>query len=192
MTTTAHGVSIVRTCPVCGATNNIRAAPMPTSGLCHACKAAWRLAEPISVDEASFAAITRNTRLPIVIVFCDARSAPCRRITPDVHELARETSGQAIFLKVDTEQHPQIEYEFSVRSLPHLVILRDRQVMSEQAGAVDQGALRRWLCTYVDPSGARPLCPTVVVRLMNGFREWLSSFTDRRADHAASSKAARA
>ena len=99
MTTTAHGFSIVRTCLVCGATNNIRAAPISTSGRCHACRAAWRLADPISVDEASFAAITRNTRLPIVIVFCDARSAPCRRIAPDVHELARETSGRAIFLK---------------------------------------------------------------------------------------------
>lgn len=144
------------------------------------------------VDETAFGIITCNTRLPIVTVFCDARSAPCRMIGPDVHELARETAGQAIFLKVDTEQHPQIGYDFGIRSLPHLVILRDGQIVSEQAGAMGQAALRRWLCAYVERSGERPLCPSLVVRLISGFREWLSSFTGRRATDGTNRQVARA
>src|SRR3954454_11011603 len=148
MATTAHGVLIGRTCSACGATNNIAASQISTSGRSNVCKAASRLAEPISVDEAGFAAITHHARLPIVTVFGAARSAPCRMIAPDVHELAREMAGQAIFLKVDTEQHPQIGYDFGVRSLPHLLILRNGQVVSERDGTIGQAELRRWLCTY--------------------------------------------
>jgi thioredoxin-like negative regulator of GroEL len=64
----------------------------------------WSLAEPIAVDEASFTAIVRQARLPIVMAFCDTRSGPCRRIAPDLFELARELAGRAVFLRVDADQ----------------------------------------------------------------------------------------
>ena len=129
-------------------------------------RAPWHPAEPICVDEASFAAITCEATLPVVTLFSDARSAACRRIEPDVHDLAGQLAGRAIFLKVKADQHPQLGYEFGVGSVPHLLLLRDGKVLSELAGATSQAELQRWLCAYVDPAGERPLCSATYVKVV--------------------------
>lgn len=168
MATTAHALTISHTCSACHSTNEIPVAEIATAGRCPTCKTSWRPAEPISVDEASFYAIRDSTRLPIVTAFCTARSEACRRMVPDVHELAHDFAEHAIFLKVDPEQHPQLGYDFAVDSLPCLLLLRDGQVVS-RAGAVGQAEVRRWLCAHVEPYGEGPACQSTVVRLVSRF-----------------------
>jgi thioredoxin 2 len=138
MATTAHAPTIPHTCSACQSTNQIPVAEIATSRHCPACKTAWRFSKPIAVDEASFSAIRDSAWLPIVAEFCAARSESCRRIAPDIHELAQELAGQAIFLKVDQEQHPQLGYDFAVDSLPCFLLLQDGKVVS-RTGAVPGG-----------------------------------------------------
>jgi thioredoxin-like negative regulator of GroEL len=93
-------------------------------------------------------------------------------MAPDFHEVARELTGQAIFLKVDPEEHPQLGYDFAVESLPYLVMLRDGQVVSERADAGSEAELRRWVCAYVDPRGERSACQSRFVRLVSRFLQY--------------------
>src|SRR5262245_34839304 len=108
MAAIARGLSITHICPACRSTHHIPVGRISTGSHCEACREPWSLAEPIAVDEASFTAIVRQARLPIVMAFCDNRSGPCRRIAPDLYELAGELAGRAVFLKVDTDQQPQL------------------------------------------------------------------------------------
>ena len=171
MATTAHGPSIDHICSACGTTNNIPAGQILTAHRCHACKETWRVAEPIAVDETSFVAIAREAQLPIVTAFCDARSAACRMIAPDLDELAHEMAGRAIFLKVDTDQHPDLSYWFGVSTVPHLLILRGGKVVSERSGALAAPELRRWLYGYVGPYRKRT---STWVKTVSGFLAWLA------------------
>jgi thiol-disulfide isomerase/thioredoxin len=175
MATTAHALTISHTCSACHSTNEIPVAEIATAGRCPTCKTSWRPAEPISVDEASFYAIRDSTRLPIVAAFCTARSEACRRMIPDVHELAHDLAEHAIFLKVDPEQHPQLGYDFGVDSLPCLLLLRDGQVVS-RAGAAGQAELRRWLCAHIDPRGKGRVCQSAVVGLVSRCLQFVAVF----------------
>jgi thioredoxin 2 len=43
---------------------------------------------------------------------------------PEVKELARETAGKALILKVNTEEYPRLAAQFRVQSIPNFVVLR--------------------------------------------------------------------
>ena len=66
---------------------------------------------------------------------------------PEVKELARETAGKALILKVNTEESPRLAAQFDVQSIPNFVVLRQGRPVFRQAGLVPRSEMRRWLQT---------------------------------------------
>jgi thioredoxin 2 len=137
---------MIRACPGCGKSNRIPAAHLADTGRCGVCKAAIPpQSEPIEVDASSFAEIVRDAKVPILVDFWAAWCGPCRMAAPEVKELARETAGKALILKVNTEEQPQLAAQFGVQSIPNFVVLRDGRPVFQQAGLVPRAEMRRWL-----------------------------------------------
>ena len=77
------------------------------------------------------------------IVFIDfwaAWCAPCRMFAP-VFEEASEKHPDIVFGKVDTEDQPELAAYFNIRSIPTLMIFRERIGIFQQAGALPAAAL---------------------------------------------------
>ena len=116
---------MIRPCPACHANNRIPAKHLSDTGRCGLCKAALPpVSEPIEVDAAAFAEITREAKVPVLVDFWAPWCAPCRVAAPEVHELAREMAGRGLVLKVNTEQYPTIAAQFRVQAIPYFVLLR--------------------------------------------------------------------
>jgi thioredoxin 2 len=64
---------------------------------------------------------------------------------PEVHELAREMAGRALVLKVNSDDNPRTSARFQVQSIPNFVVLRNGQVVFQQAGLAPRAEMRRWL-----------------------------------------------
>ena len=78
---------------------------------------------------------------PMVVVdFWAAWCAPCRFFAP-TFEQASEQYPDVVFGKVNTEEQPELAGAFGIRSIPTLMVLRDKVVLYSDAGALPQTQL---------------------------------------------------
>ena len=75
----------------------------------------------------------------VVIDFWAPWCGPCRGFAP-VYEAASEKHADIVFAKVNTEEQQTLAAHFQVRSIPTLVIFREKVIIYSQPGALPAGA----------------------------------------------------
>ena len=137
---------MIRTCASCGKKNRIGADHLTDEARCGACKAVFPpLAEPVEADPQLFDEVMREAKVPVLVDFWAAWCGPCRMAAPEVQRTASAMAGRAVVLKVDTEAHPELAERFGVQGIPNFVVLKDGQVMFQQAGLVPHTQMEDWL-----------------------------------------------
>jgi thioredoxin 2 len=136
---------MLRPCPACDATNRIPAARLHESARCGRCKAELpRSATPIEVpDRATFDEIVTGARVPVLVDFWATWCGPCRMVAPEVHRVAEQLAGQAIVLKVNTEQLSELAARYGVQAIPNFAVFNHGQLIRQQAGAMRAADLAR-------------------------------------------------
>lgn len=73
---------------------------------------------------------------PMVIVdFWAPWCAPCRQFGP-TFEASSEKHADVVFAKVNTEEEQELAGMFNIRSIPTLMIVRDKVILYSEAGAL--------------------------------------------------------
>ena len=137
---------MIRVCEACGRKNRVPAAKLAANGRCGACAAELRAQDaPLEVTTAEFDEIASGAEVPILVDFWAEWCGPCRMAAPAVEQVAKQASGRALVLKVNTERHPELAQRYAVRALPNFVVLRRGQVVRQEAGLADARTLAQWL-----------------------------------------------
>lgn len=145
-TVAATAQGIVRACPSCGVKNRVPAEHLASTGRCGSCKADLPpLAEPLDADPATFDAVVRESKVPVLVDFWAAWCGPCRMAAPEVQKTASSMAGRAVVLKVDTDREPELAQRFQVLSIPNFVVLKEGRVVMQRPGMVTQSTLEDWL-----------------------------------------------
>jgi thioredoxin 1 len=82
------------------------------------------------------------TSSPTVVVdFWAPWCGPCRGFAP-VFERVAEQHPDVVFAKVNTDEEQEIASHFQIRSIPTLMMFRDKIIIFSQPGALPQNALQ--------------------------------------------------
>ena len=85
---------------------------------------------------------TVNDNPMVVIDFWAPWCGPCRGFAP-VYAQASDTHPDVVFAKVNTDEQQELAGSFGIRSIPTLMVFREKVILFQQAGALPGSALEQ-------------------------------------------------
>src|SRR6266550_5724847 len=139
--------SRVQACANCGQKNRVMVA---AGGVPHCAKCGAALPWLVEVATADFGAGVEASPVPVLADFWAPWCGPCRMVAPAVERLAADLAGKLKVVKINTDEQPELQQRFGVRSLPTLVLFQDGREKDRAVGARPAAALREWVDARVN------------------------------------------
>lgn len=82
---------------------------------------------------------------PVVVDFWAPWCGPCKALTPVLEKMEQAYAGQIKFVKINSDDNPQLSQAFGIRSIPTVVALVQGQPVDGFMGAQPESQIREFL-----------------------------------------------
>tara|TARA_X000000368_G_C22652140_1_gene545747 strand:- start:134 stop:454 length:321 start_codon:yes stop_codon:yes gene_type:complete len=95
----------------------------------------------IQTTDKSFEEDVISSGLPVLVDFWAEWCGPCKMIGPILEELEQEMSDKIKIVKVDVDSNNQTAMNYSIRSIPTLILVKDGKVLAQHIGAASKSQI---------------------------------------------------
>lgn len=132
-------------CPACLAVNRLPAQRLSQGPSCGRCHEPLFAGHPLALNQGSFKTHVQRSDIPIVVDFWAPWCGPCIAMAPEFERAARELEPAVRLAKVDTQAEPGLGNEFSIRSIPTIVLFERGAEVARRSGAIGAAEIVRWV-----------------------------------------------
>lgn len=132
-------------CSACGAKNRVdeRAVThQPVCGKCGVRLPASVTGSVLTVTDGMFGSAVLQATRPVLLDCWAPWCGPCRAIAPIIEQIARESGGQYIVGKLNTDENPRVASQFRIDAIPTLLIFNGGQLVDRIVGMAPKGEIQ--------------------------------------------------
>jgi thioredoxin len=104
--------------------------------------------KPVDLTDTTFKEAVQNHSL--VVVDCWAPwCGPCLYVSPIVEEIAQDYAGKIFFGKLNVDENRRVAIQYSIMSIPTLLIFKSGRLVDQIIGAMPRGMLEPKIIRYL-------------------------------------------
>jgi len=94
------------------------------------------------INPENFDEIVKQSDLPVLLDFWAPWCGPCQMMGPVFEELSGDYEGKLRFVKLNTEDHPELAGQFGIQGIPSLLFLKDGKEVNRIVGFAPKDLLK--------------------------------------------------
>lgn len=131
-------------CPHCKAVNVIKNEESKSDIACETCQGSLLATTPVTCDPDTFNTHLNDNDIPVMVDFYSPSCAPCMKMAPDYEKAAASFALEVRFVKVNTEDFPELARRYDVNMLPTLIAFKNGREVNRFSSALSKDHLDMW------------------------------------------------